>query len=151
MPRGGKREGAGRPRKRPLEAATKVAPKKGEKTDPERSLEQAIAAAKDLTVRLLDELDAVTTHVGEIEDLIADETAADRDTRRRDAMLKAVGLGARAGILRVLLAASRAWSELEQRGAAVKLGKKEMAQQRALAPAPAGSDWADLDDDAVPH
>lgn len=110
MPRGGKRPGAGRPRK-----------PRGAK--PTGALAGAIANAKDLTGRLLDELDAVTAHLGEIQDLIEIETIGDKDSRRREAMLKAVSLPARAGVLKTLVAAMRAWAELESKGAPPKKGE----------------------------
>jgi hypothetical protein len=102
MPRGGARPGAGRKRKPRVAIA------------PPAELKTAIGRAKDLTLRLLSELDAVTAHIGEIEDLILAETDADEDGgRRRAAMLKAVSLGARSTVLKVLLTATRAWAELE--------------------------------------
>ncbi len=95
--RGGAREGAGRPRKGAADLA------------------KAIARAQDLTLRLLNELDAVTTHHGELEDLIEVETAGDDDPRRRRAMLQAIELRSRAGVLKQLIAATRAWADLDAR------------------------------------
>jgi len=105
MPRGGARQGAGR-KKKP-----------GGKSKPaaKTTLIAAVRAAKGLTLRLLDELDAITTHQGDLEDLIELETIDDEDGgRRRAAMLKAIGLPSRAAVLKQLLAATRAWSDLER-------------------------------------
>jgi hypothetical protein len=104
MSRGGARDGAGRPSK----------------------LAKAIDRAKDLTQRLLDELDAVTTYTEEIEQLIMLDTIADKDGgRRRQAMLRAVALSSRAGTLKQLLAATRSWAELELALVARKKHEKE--------------------------
>lgn len=82
---------------------------------------------KDLTRRMLDELDTVTSHIGELEDLIEAETANDRDGRRRAAMMKAVSLPVRANTLKMLLAAQ---AEADEEG---KKGKKEKQLEAAKA------------------
>lgn len=84
------------------------------------------ALTKDLTRRMLDELDTVTAHVGELEDLIESETANDRDGRRRAAMMKAISLPVRANTLKMLLAAQ---VEADEEG---KKGKKEKLQEAAV-------------------
>lgn len=67
------------------------------------------ATEKELTVdlirRMLDELDCVTSHIGELEELIEAETAGDQDGRRRAGMMKAISLPVRSNTLRLLLAA----------------------------------------------
>jgi hypothetical protein len=73
-----------------------------------------IARGRDLTLRLLDELDGTTAYVGEIEAMIVDETAGDRSTQRRNAMLKAVSLPSRAGVIKDLSAAAKNWITLER-------------------------------------
>jgi hypothetical protein len=75
---------------------------------------------RDLALRLLDELDATTAHLGEIEQAIVDETAGDTDGRRRQAMLRAVDLQRRAMILKDIATASRTLADGEP-------GKKEQA------------------------
>ena len=42
---------------------------------------------------MLDELDTVTSRMGELEEMIEEETDGDRDGGRRDAMMKALSLG----------------------------------------------------------
>jgi hypothetical protein len=79
----------------------------------------------DLTRRMLDELDTVTSHIGEMEELIEIETGNDRDDRRRAAMMKAVSLPVRANTLKMLLAAQ---AEAEGDG---KKGKKELQMEAA--------------------
>jgi len=59
----------------------------------------------DLIRRMLDELDCVTSHIGELEELIEAETAGDQDGRRRAGMMKAISLPTRSNTLRLLLAA----------------------------------------------
>lgn len=82
---------------------------------------------QDLTRRMLDELDTITAHIGELEDLIEAETANDRDDRRRAAMMKAVSLPVRSNTLKLLLAAQ---AEAEGEG---KKGKKEQKAEKAKA------------------
>jgi hypothetical protein len=71
-----------------------------------------IDMGRDLAVRLLDELQATTAHLGEIEDLIVSETASDQDGRRRHAMLLAVGLPTRAAVLKNLTLAAKTLAEV---------------------------------------
>lgn len=73
-----------------------------------------IARGRDLTLRLLDELDATTTNVGELEEMISEETADDQSPKRRDAMMKAVSLPSRAGVIKDLSTAAKAWVALER-------------------------------------
>ena len=53
--------------------------------------------ARSLASRMVDELDAVTAHHGELEDMICTEES---DPRRRGALLKAISLGERAMTLK---------------------------------------------------
>jgi hypothetical protein len=62
----------------------------------------AVARGRDLAARLLDELSATTSHLGEVEQAIVDETAGDPDGRRRAALLRAVDLPRRAAVLKDL-------------------------------------------------
>jgi hypothetical protein len=80
---------------------------------------------RDLALRLLDELDATTAHLGEIEAAIMDETAGDADGRRRQAMLRAIDLQRRSSILKDLASAQRTL------GDAAPSGKKEAAAEAA--------------------
>lgn len=79
-----------------------------------------------LVARMLDELDATTTHIGELEEMIEDVTADDRDSRRRDGMLSALSLTGRAKTLKELATAFKTINE-----ASVPQGKKAAAQERA--------------------
>jgi hypothetical protein len=97
---------------------------------------------RDILARLRDELDAVTSYVGELEDLIIDDTADDKDSRRRNAMLKAVSLPTR------ILAAKNLALALKTLTDAAP-GKKEEANNRASEVASGQDDlWGD--DLAVP-
>lgn len=82
----------------------------------------------DLVRRMLDELDATTSHIGELEELIEAETAGDKDGRRRAGMLKAISLATRSNSLRMLLAAQ---AELSKGEGAGKKGKKEQQVEKA--------------------
>jgi hypothetical protein len=59
-------------------------------------------------LRMLDELEATTTHAGELKEMIEEITADDRDGRRRDGMLGAISLGGRAKTLKEGMAHCRA-------------------------------------------
>jgi hypothetical protein len=119
MPRGGPRKGAGRPQK------------PGGKRAKPKSLTVAIRQAQTLTLRLMAELDDVTTHEDAIGDLVVLETAGDRDGRRRAAMMRAIELPSRAATLKILVGATRAWADLER---TAKGAKAKPAGNSAAAP-----------------
>jgi hypothetical protein len=85
--------------------------------------------ARQLAARMLDELDAVTSFQGELEESIEILTANDENDSRRDAMMKAVSLPARSQILKNLAASLKVINE----AAAPTKGKKAQAQDRATA------------------
>jgi hypothetical protein len=99
-----------------------------------------IAEGKALVLRMLDELEAVTSHQGELAELIEFETATDRDDRRRSAMMRAITLGSRAVALKNLAAAAKTLAEMGS------VGKKDLAQEAAKN---AGED-TDWGDDLIP-
>jgi len=74
----------------------------------------AIGRGRDLTLRLLDELDASTTCVGELEAMIEEETRGDSNSTRRNSMMRAVSLGGRATVMRDLSTAAKNWIALER-------------------------------------
>ena len=149
MPRGGKRPGSGRPRKHPVPAIVAAPSAAPAPTPAPASLAEAVARARDLTGRLLNELDAVTAHLDELAHEILGETAGDKSAARRTAMMRAIGLPTRALTLKTLTGAMQAWAAIERAGtgAIVPLGKKTAADMAARAPAPAGNPWDLLDDD----
>ncbi|SEM54453.1 hypothetical protein SAMN05192583_0573 [Sphingomonas gellani] len=108
---------------RTSEAAAPRAP-----AEPQPVPESAVIAerGRGLVARMLDELDATTTHQGELEDMIENETADDRDSKRRDGMLAALSLGGRAKTLKELATAFKTINE-----ASAPQGKKAAAQDRA--------------------
>jgi hypothetical protein len=102
-------------------------------------VKQIIGRGRNLIERLLDELDAATTQLGALEEMIEIETANDQNEQRRNALMRAVGLPARATVLKNLAAAAKTLNETETPAAR---GKKEMAAD-AAATAGEGSDWGD--------
>lgn len=78
---------------------------------------------------MFNELEAITSYDGELEELIEVATAGDEDDRRRDAMLKAVSLPARSQIAKNLATALKTINEA---GGPAK-GKKAQQQERAAA------------------
>jgi hypothetical protein len=91
---------------------------------------QIVGRGHNLIFRLLDELDASTSHAGEIEELIE---AHEDDPRRKAAMLKAVSLGGRANVVKALATAFKTWNE-----AKAPEGKKAQRQASAEAKVNAG-------------
>jgi hypothetical protein len=79
-----------------------------------------------LVARMLDELDATTTHQGELEEMIEVETADDRSALRRDGMLAAISLTGRAKTLKELATAFKTINE-----ASAPQGKKAAQQEKA--------------------
>lgn len=88
-----------------------------------------VERGRQLVGRMFNELEAITSYDGELEELIEVATAGDEDDRRRDAMLKAVSLPARSQIAKNLATALKTINEA---GAPPK-GKKAQAQERAAA------------------
>jgi hypothetical protein len=68
---------------------------------------QIVSRGKGLIYRMIDELDATTSKVGELEDMIIEETAGDKDGRRRTGMLRAIDLPARANTIKALALAAK--------------------------------------------
>ncbi|MDP0925711.1 hypothetical protein Q0601_00855 [Paracoccus onubensis] len=91
--------------------------------------ENIVSRGQNLIFRLLDELDAVTTHNTELAEMI--ETH-EEDPRRRAAMMKAIELPGRANVVKALATAFKTWSE-----SAAPEGKK--AQRQASAEARVGA------------
>lgn len=79
--------------------------------------------ARGIAGRLMDELEAVTAHHGELEDMIC---AEESDPRRRQALLKAISLPERAMTLKNLSTTLKTLNET-----AAPAGKKEQRQQAA--------------------
>lgn len=86
-----------------------------------------IEGGRELAARMLDELSATTTHLGEIEQAIEEYTADDKDGRRRYAMLKAVNLASRSAVLKNIATVAKTLSEVS----AAPGGKKADAAARA--------------------
>jgi len=76
-------------------------------TDPD----QIVGRGHNLIFRLLDELDATTTHQTELADMIE---ATEDDPRRRQAMLKAIDLSSRVNVVKALATAFKTWNESRQ-------------------------------------
>lgn len=79
-----------------------------------------------LVSRMLDELDAITSQRGELEDMIIEATDGDDEDARRDGMMRAVSLPTRANTMKTLALALKTLNE-----AAAPQGKKAAAQERA--------------------
>lgn len=79
-----------------------------------RQHRDAIGRGRDLTIRLLDELSVTTTNVGELEEMIEEATSSEKNPKRRDAMLRAIALPSRAGVIKDLSMAAKNWVALER-------------------------------------
>jgi hypothetical protein len=110
-----------------------------------REHKATIGNGRDLTLRLLSELDATTSRVGELEDMIV---ANVDDAKKRTAMMRAVSLPGRAGVMRDLAQAARTWVSLERQAFGIvedKVGEKAVSTEGVRA-----SDlWAELVQEAI--
>lgn len=97
-------------------------------SSPSGEPEDLLVKGREIVGRLMDELSSVTSNIGELEELIFAETAADENDKRRDAMLKAVSLSSRSGVARNL---ATAFKTLQESGAGAAKGKKEQTQDAA--------------------
>jgi hypothetical protein len=113
--------------RKPLPVRTLLVPA-GERPEPAPVPDASAIAerGRGLVARMLDELDATTTHQGELEDAICAETDDDENDRRRDGMMAAISLGGRAKTLKELATAFKTLNE-----AAAPQGKKAQQQDRA--------------------
>lgn len=99
-------------------------------TDPE----QIVGRGHNLIFRLLDELDATTTHAGRLAELIE---IHEKDPRSKAAMLKAIELKGRAEVIKALATAFKTWNESK-----APEGKKAQRQAAAEAVAASGNKFA---------
>ncbi|WP_267386526.1 hypothetical protein [Sphingomonas sp. GC_Shp_3] len=101
---------------------------------PPRAAAEPVEAAaigergRQLVARMLDELDATTTHAGQLEEMIEAETTGDRDGNRRNGMLGAISLPSRAKTLKELVTALKTVNE-----ASAPQGKKAQRDEKAKA------------------
>lgn len=91
------------------------------------SPEALIGRSHDLALRMLDELNAATSHVGALEGFIIEATEGESQ-RRVEAMMKSISLSERANTLRTLAVALKTLAETKDAGTG---GKKE--QRKAAA------------------
>lgn len=91
---------------------------------------QIVGKGHNLIFRLLDELDATTTHHSELAEMIE---AHEEDPRRRAAMMKAIELPGRANVIKALATAFKTWNEAQ-----APEGKKAQRQASAEARVSAG-------------
>jgi hypothetical protein len=75
-----------------------------------REHQQTLKQGHGLTVRMLNELDATTAYMGELQQLITSTVAP----MRQEALRRAVSLGQRATIMRDLATAARLWVQMER-------------------------------------
>lgn len=103
------------------------------------SPEAIVGRGRNLTLRLLDELDATTSKLGELEMII--DTAVDGEDRvkAKEALNQAISLKQRAEVLKSLALAAKT---LNESGAAADGGKKAQRQRSAEQVAQPGSKFA---------
>lgn len=103
------------------------------------SPEAIVGRGRNLTLRLLDELDATTSKIGELESII--DTAVDGEDadNKREALKQAISLKQRAEVLKSLALAAKT---LNESGAAADGGKKAQRQRSAEQVAQPGSKFA---------
>ena len=96
--------------------------------------ENIVSKGQNLILRLLDELDAATSHHGELAEMIQ---AHEEDPRRQAAMMKAIELPGRANVIRALATAFKTWTEAQAPD-----GKKAQRQAAAKDVATGGGKFA---------
>jgi hypothetical protein len=106
-----------------LEVKAAPVPREKDPRDP-----AIVAEGRALILRMLDELDTVTSQQGQLAEEIAAETSGDRDPRRRAAMLRAIDLPSRSMTLKNLATAAKTFAEVHRPAA---LGKKKFADEAA--------------------
>lgn len=97
--------------------------------------ETIIGRGRNLTLRLLDELDATTSRVGELHALI--DSALDEGDKKREALEQAISLKTRAEVLKSLALTAKTFAE-----AGAPAGKKAERQAAAERAAGAGGKFA---------
>lgn len=75
-----------------------------------REHQQTLKSGHSLTLRMLNELDATTAYMGELQQLITSSVAP----MRQEAMRRSISLGARATVMRDLAQAARIWVTMER-------------------------------------
>jgi hypothetical protein len=106
-----------------------------------KEAKEVFSEGRSLALRMLDELGATTSLQGELEDMILEETAGEKDGRRRMGMLRAVDLPNRAKTLKDLLLAAKT---------AVEVARMERADGTApevgavASPTKSDDDWERL-------
>jgi hypothetical protein len=85
-----------------------------------RTHQNAIRRGQEITARLLQELDTTTSRAGEMEEAFAGED----DAKKKYAMMRAVSLPARAGVMRDLAQAARVWTGLERQAFGISEDRK---------------------------
>lgn len=101
------------------------------------SPEAIVGRGRNLTLRMLDELDATTSRQGELQALI--DGALDEGDKQREALDQALSLKGRADVLKALALAAKTLSEV---GGAAASGKKAERQAGAAKTAAGGGKFA---------
>ena len=96
-----------------------------------------VGKGHDLVLRMLDELNAVTTNQGQLEDMIYEDTEGDRDGRRRASMLNAISLPSRAMTIKALATAAKTLAETLPKVPSASAGQTASAE-------PEPDSWASL-------
>ncbi|MGM4906270.1 hypothetical protein AB8B21_05660 [Tardiphaga sp. 866_E4_N2_1] len=103
------------------------------------SPEAIVGRGRNLTLRLLDELDATTSKLGELEMMIDTSIDGEDADQQRQALKQAVSLKQRAEVLKSLALAAKT---LNESGAGADNGKKAQRQRSAEQVAQPGSKYA---------
>ena len=102
----------------------------------------AIDRSIDLAHRMLDELDAATCAIGELEELIYTETEDDRDGRRRAALLRATSISTRTTALKTIQQSLDALQILQAKQSGGLKGDGKKAERAAAARQAVGGRFA---------
>ncbi len=106
-----------------------------ETTDPEA----IVGRGRNLALRMLDELQATTSRLGELEAFIAEATEGDESQRRVEALMRSVSLPSRANTLKTLAQAVKTLAET-----GIGAGGKKADAEFQGRNAERGTSWEDL-------
>lgn len=98
---------------------------------PENTTPEAIVGrGRNLVMRMMDELDATTSRLGELEALIVSATDSADAGRQREAMMQALSLKQRSDVIKALATAAKTLAETPAASAGGKKAEKQNAAER---------------------
>lgn len=101
------------------------------------SPEAIVGRGRNLVMRMLDELDATTTRIGELDAIIVDATDSADPAKQREALQQAISLKSRSDVIKALATAAKTFAE-----SGVAQGVKKQRQEAGERAAKSGGRFA---------